>query len=438
MNIPISLQYSNPFYISQLHNGITICTEYISHSLLNCIGVYVNSGSRFESPNASGSAHFLEHILFKGTRHQTKTQFEYDIEQRGSSINAYTSREHTLYSIDCFSNEVKHSLQTLSHMIMYPTISSRAIENEKETITEELIHCYKDKIQLLMEMGHSCIYGKNTAMGRPILGDVTNIHKVNHSMVNRFYKRQYIGKNIFIVSCGNTPHDVVVNYSKEYFSQMQKECNIGSDKYENDFCKKKPMFIHNNKLILDTKERDGSCKGVGVFYPATNWFHRDYYVFLLIERMLSESGMNLNLNSKVFFNPYRDCGLFGMVVVGNDKEIVGKEVMKKVFPFNYAVGVSDYELNKAKNKLYMDLLNIHTANDLMYLIGPQMVYFGRRVSSKEIAENVNKVTKEDIYRVMRKWFVNGRPSFVGCGNKRKINEIINHFIQYKHSLNVKL
>ena len=147
MNIPISLQYSNPFYISQLHNGITICTEYIAHSLLNCIGVYVNSGSRFESPNASGSAHFLEHILFKGTRHQTKTQFEYDIEQRGSSINAYTSREHTLYSIDCFTNEVKHSLQTLSHMIMYPTISSHAIENEKETITEELIHCYKDKIQ---------------------------------------------------------------------------------------------------------------------------------------------------------------------------------------------------------------------------------------------------------------------------------------------------
>jgi hypothetical protein len=159
---------------------------------------------------------------------------------------------------------------------------------------------------------------------------------------------------------------------------------------------------------------------------------------IMCKKTVPGETMNLNLNSKVFFNPYRDCGLFGMVVVGNDKEIVGKEVMKKVFPFNYAVGVSDYELNKAKNKLYMDLLNIHTANDLMYLIGPQMVYFGRRVSSKEIAENVNKVTKEDIYRVMKKWFVNGRPSLVGCGNKRKINEIINHYIQYKHSVNVKL
>ena len=131
-----------PYFISKLKNGIKISTIEIPNSKITNIGIYINSGSKNEKKNQSGTAHFLEHILFKGTKNIPKNKFEYIIEQNGSNLNAYTSREHTLYSIECFPKNLKQSLNILNEMIQNPLITKKSIDEEKETIKAELLNFF--------------------------------------------------------------------------------------------------------------------------------------------------------------------------------------------------------------------------------------------------------------------------------------------------------
>ena len=440
---PTALTYTYPFNQTQLNNKIRICTEKINSPLIS-LGIFINSGSRYESESASGSAHFLEHILFKGTKHQAKKEFELEVEQMGSSLNAYTSREHTLFSMECFPKNLKRCLKILSDMMQFPLISKKAVEEEKETIKAELVNCYSDPSELIMEMGHRTVFGHNTAMGRPILGEISNINKVSQTMVKQFHHRQYQGKNMVVTACGDVSHSDIVSYVKEFFTNMKSKET--TDK--NTFSTITPKFIHNN--ITYIYNENVPTPGIGVFYPAPGWYDKDYYVLLLIERILGQytnidstvtGGYNQSrlveiplteypniLKYKTFFNPYKDCGLFGIMCLSHESILNGTQILSRFFPYQYSNYISDMEIERAKNKVYMELLSIQSPTEIMNLIGPQVLYFNRRVTRLEIAKRVSMISNEQVRCAFKKYFVNGRPSLVVYGNKNKISDIATSYM----------
>ena len=419
--LPSCLKYNFPFTQTKLFNGIRICTEKIQ-SPVSSIGVFINSGSRYEAENASGSAHFLEHILFKGTKFQSKDLFELEIEQQGSSINAYTSREHTLFHIECFNKNLPRSLEVLSQMVQYPLISKKAVQNEKDTIQAELINSYSDPADFLMEMGHSCVFGRNTSMGRPILGDINNIKNVTQEMVKNFFDRQYIAENFIVVGVGDIDHKYLVELVQKYFRDVRLKRMMPS-KADESFIKRKPKFIHSNIAYLLNEEC--TVPGVSFFYSAPNWYDRDYYVLMVIERIINLYSNDKLLKFKAFYNPYRDCGIFGILAVGEEKALKERELTKQFYPIEFARSISKETIRKAKNKLIMELLNIQSPSELMFLIGPQILYLDRRVSKYEIAKRILFLDEEVIKKKIFEYFVKGNPSVIGLGKRREIERIIN-------------
>jgi predicted Zn-dependent peptidase len=132
--IPEPLKYSREFKLTTLDNGLRVATEYWP-SQTSAVGIFTGSGSRDETIETSGTAHFLEHLMFKGTTNRSRIQLEMEVENLGAQLNAYTSREHTLYHIQCFNNDIAKSVEILGDMVCNSTFNKNAIEVERETIT---------------------------------------------------------------------------------------------------------------------------------------------------------------------------------------------------------------------------------------------------------------------------------------------------------------
>jgi predicted Zn-dependent peptidase len=217
--IPEPLKYIRPFEMTVLDNGIRVCTERWD-SPICAVGAFVDAGSRYEFPGTSGSAHFLEHLLFKGTKNRTKSQFESEIESMGATMDAYTSREHTLYHMQCFKNDLKKSVSILGDMLLNPLLNKAQVEDEKDTIQTELQESNKDMQETIMEAVHFNCY-RDHYMGQPILGDIDNIQSVTQDMVKEYHAAHYVGKNLIIVGTGNVNHKEFVDMVANEFGRLQ-------------------------------------------------------------------------------------------------------------------------------------------------------------------------------------------------------------------------
>ena len=131
--IPEPLKYERPMQMTTISNGIRVCTE-SWNSPIAAVGVYIGAGSRNETLEASGAAHFLEHLHFKGTKKRSRSQLEKEFENMGTQMNAYTSREHTVYHTLSFKNNVAKSVEIMGDMLCNSNYDNYHIEMEKDTI----------------------------------------------------------------------------------------------------------------------------------------------------------------------------------------------------------------------------------------------------------------------------------------------------------------
>lgn len=203
--IPDPLKFERPMETTVISNGIKVCTERMRQSSVSAVGVFIGAGSRNETLETSGAAHFLEHLHFKGTSNRTRRHLEMEVENSGSQLNAYTSREHTLYHILSFPDGMAKSVEVLGDMICNSTYDNYHLELEKDTIWQELEATNQDSKETLMENVYYNIYREHM-MGQPILGDIDNIRQINRDMVVNFKTANYFGENMVIVGTGAIEH----------------------------------------------------------------------------------------------------------------------------------------------------------------------------------------------------------------------------------------
>lgn len=179
---------------------------------------------------------------------------------------------------------------------------------------------------------------------------------------------------------------------------------------------------------------------VGVFYDAPSWSHEDYYAFMILERMIGQyqvdrNGVsNLNDYNKQYsmfenfcaqlidvqkgcgiYSPYKDCGLFGIFMHGNEAWTRQMAYTGIFIPACYGQYVNQVEIYRARAKLYHELLAIQSPSDVLQFIGPQIQYLGRRVHRSEIAKRVSYLNAEHMQKVAREWLFDAEPSIVAFG-----------------------
>ena len=154
------------------------------------------------------------------TKNRTKARFESEIEQNGSTLDAYTSREHTLYHMTCFNREVKNAVSILGDIIQNPLLNKHQVDEEKDTIKTELEESNKDSQETILEGVHFNCF-RDHMIGQPILGDIDNIYNVTQDMIREYHANNYIGKNIVVVGTGGVNHKEFVDMVANEFSGMK-------------------------------------------------------------------------------------------------------------------------------------------------------------------------------------------------------------------------
>ena len=155
--IPEPLKYGREMKMTTVSNGIRVCTEKWP-SPISSVGVFINAGSRNETLETSGSAHFLEHLMFKRTKNRSRYELETGVENLGMQLNAYTTREYTLFHTESFNKDIPKAVNVLGDMVCNSLFDRYSIEWERETIRQELEHVNEDLLETLMENVYFNIY----------------------------------------------------------------------------------------------------------------------------------------------------------------------------------------------------------------------------------------------------------------------------------------
>ena len=207
--------------VSELDNGMRVATE--DSGLETCtVGVWIDAGSRYESPDTNGVAHFLEHMAFKGTTKRAQTQLELEIENMGAHVNAYTSREQTVYYAKCLSKDVEHAVEILSDILLNSKLGSDEIERERGVILREMQEVEQNLQEVIFDHLHSCAF-QGTPLGMTILGPTKNIKSIKREHLIEYIKTHYKAPRMVLAGAGGVNHSQLVDLGRKYFANLSTD-----------------------------------------------------------------------------------------------------------------------------------------------------------------------------------------------------------------------
>ncbi len=209
------------FKKSVLPNGVRVVTENHPYSKSVSIGIWVLTGTRDEAEDEVGLSHFVEHLVFKGTKTRNAYQIAKSLESLGGDLNAYTTREYTNYHCLVLKEDWKLGLEVLSDLVCNMDLAKKDFELEKKVILQEIAMCDDADEEIIYDYFYQEVY-KNHPLSRQILGQSETIQKMTQKKVIDFYKRFYQGSNLIVSAAGPIDHDELVIQSQKLFRTRKK------------------------------------------------------------------------------------------------------------------------------------------------------------------------------------------------------------------------
>ena len=418
--IPIELSFERQTSVQTLTNGITVAhTDYISPIVT--ISVFIKCGSANEREKASGVAHFLEHMHFKGTQKRTRDQISVEIENKGGQLNAYTSRDYTSYILNIPDDNVEWGVEFLSDILTNSIYNLNLLEQEKNTIQTELFECTKEEFETILENSHMTAF-KGHAMAKPILGLIENIKSVQREQIIEFHKLNFYGENLFFVTAGNVEHKSFCGLVEKYFGKWPAVIKSNDKELLEQL--KPPVFSPRVSFINGP---EGSLK-IGVMWKAPSFGDSEYFAFLIIQRLigdyevqkfrysetkiaLSDVSYFLSNNEKINkfksgFMPYRSSGLFGCYIEGNETECAEMVTFVIAFLHDLKYNIRDEDVAKVRSNLFSELMMIESGNDLSQDIGTYLINTGRDLGKSEMAKRISLASNTEYLReILDEWIL---------------------------------
>ncbi|MFM8965347.1 MAG: M16 family metallopeptidase [Actinomycetota bacterium] len=207
-------------------SGLRIVTEEIPNVRSAAFGIWVNVGSRDESPKVAGASHFLEHLLFKGTKTRTALEISSAIEAVGGEMNAFTSKEYTCFYARVIDTDLPLAIDVIADLITSSLGRREDVESERKVVLEEISMRDDDPSDLVHDLFSETFFG-DTPVGRPILGTVDSINEISRNSVFNYYKKKYLPQDIVVSVAGNIKHQKVID---QVIKAMSNDEFLGSEK----------------------------------------------------------------------------------------------------------------------------------------------------------------------------------------------------------------
>ncbi|WP_028932930.1 M16 family metallopeptidase [Pseudonocardia spinosispora] len=201
---------------SLLPSGLRVVSEWVPGVQSASVGVWIGVGSRDETPDQAGAAHYLEHLLFKGTAKRTAAQIAEEIDAVGGELNAFTAKEHTCFYAHVLDSDLPLAVDLLSDVVTAATMEAEHVEVERAVVLEEIAMRADDPEDLLGEVFDTALFGDHP-LGLPVIGSVESIEAMTRNRLHEFWQRHYTPSRMVVAAAGNVSHDRVVELVEQMF-----------------------------------------------------------------------------------------------------------------------------------------------------------------------------------------------------------------------------
>jgi predicted Zn-dependent peptidase len=405
-----------PIVRETLDNGLRILTEPMTEVRSVTIGVWLTRGSRHETADVGGIAHFVEHMLFKGTATRTAEDIAQAIDSIGGQLDAFTAKEYASYYIKVLDEHLPLAIDILSDIVLNPAFSPEDIEREKKVVVEEIKMVDDTPDDLVHEIFTQGFWDGHP-LARPILGTRETVESFTSDSLRRYYENAYTPHNLIVSAVGNLEHGRLRELVEQKFGGLRSSGDRPGDE--------RPRVTRNVQIRHKELEQSHICLGTDC-YPQD---HADRHAMYVLNTLLGGS-----MSSRLFQNvrekrglayavfsglsAYRDAGTF-TIYAGCADEAVGEVVDLVVEELRTAkqTAVPEAELRRSKDHLKGSLmLSLENTASRMSHLARQEIYFDRQFSLDETLSEIEAVTADDVQRVASGLFGTDSLSATVLGN----------------------
>ena len=388
-----------------LPNGLIVLTERMEHLRSVAMGVWIRSGSRGEAAETNGISHFVEHMVFKGTRSRSAQMIAREMDSIGGNLDAFTGKETICFNVKSLAEHVPIALDVLADLVLNPVFASVDIERERGVILEE-IKIDEDNPDVLVHELFTQNFWKDHPLGKPILGTTATVARLDQPKLLDYHTGRFHAGNMVFSAAGNLDHEQFVHAVSEKFAPLHSGAQLTE----------LPAPPSGSRILLKNKkalEQVQICLGV----PAPPITDENRYATLILNTVLG-GGMSSRLFQtireergiaySVFsdLSPYRDTGtlcVYAGTSAGKALETI--DLIMREFNKLKEQALPDEELTRAKDQLKGNILmGLESSNSRMANLARQEIYFGQFFSAEEITARIDAVEAAQVQAMAQRLF----------------------------------
>lgn len=388
-----------------LPNGLIVLTERMEHLRSVAMGVWIKSGSRCEPAETNGISHFVEHMLFKGTRSRSAQHIAREMDSIGGNLDAFTGKETICFTVKSLSEHVPIALDVLADLVLNPVFAASDIERERDVILEE-IKIDEDNPDVLVHELFTQNFWKDHPLGKPILGTTSTVGRLSQPQLFDYHGGRFNGGNMVFSAAGLLDHDQFVNEVASKFAPLIAGLPIADEQAPPTSAR---IILRNKKAL----EQVQICLGV----PAPSVTDTNRYVTLILNTILGggmssrlfqtireERGLAYSVYSDL--SPYRDTGTLCIYAGTSAGKALGTiDLILAEFAKIKSELLSDEELTRAKDQLKGNILmGLESSNSRMANLARQEIYFHQFFTVDEIIARVEAVTADQVQQMAQRLF----------------------------------
>lgn len=388
----------------RLNNGLTLLTEEIPNVRSVSLGFWVKVGARDESEEISGMSHFLEHLLFKGTKKYSAKQISEIFDALGGELNAFSAKEYTCFYSRLLDEHLPIGIEVLSDLLQNPLMRETDISSEKEVILEE-ISLYEDTPdEKIHDLFSSTLWGEHP-LGRNILGQATTVKNFTRRAIAEFYGERYISSNILLTAAGSLDHLMFADLMEKHFQPVDRELPIRSEH----------LPEVSSRLLVYPKKTEQAHICVG--FEALKARDKNRFALAILDVVLG-GGMSSRLYQEIrekrglaysiysYHSLYAETG--SITVYAGTRPSNAENVLKLIKNEIESIiekGITDKELHRAKEHLKGQLiLGLESTINRMMRLGKSELTHGEILTPNDLVARINKVKLEDVRALARQIF----------------------------------
>jgi predicted Zn-dependent peptidase len=401
-----------------LPNGVRVLSEAMPQVVSSSIGIWVENGSRYEHAFQNGVSHFIEHLLFKGTRKRTAAQIAEQIDAVGGVLNAFTGKEYTCYYAKVLGDDLAMATELLADIFLESVFDPEEIDRERHVVLQEISQAEDTPDDFIHDL-FTLRFWEGHPLSLPIFGSVATVNAINRDLLVSFMADRYRAGRIFIAAAGMVDHDRLTVDCVRLFGSIQ-----GDGKPE-------PMTPPAERAIVINHNKNLEQAHICIGAPGLSQSHRLRYAGYVLNAALG-GGMSSRLFQEVrerrgrvysiysFMSSFIDCGYMAIYAGTNPEwveeviEVTLKEVAKVV-----REGLKPAELERTKSQLKGNmLLGMESTDSRMNRLARNEIYFERDIPLEELASAIERVTNDEIVELASTCFKPERMAMVLLGDRK--------------------